>query len=331
MENSYLDKIFAESSMFQNYISAGYSDTLIALKLADKRITDKILATESMATKKRLKELRLLINEEINKSYGGLFAATQNEAVTVAGLSYGLTVNNLGARLPKSTVEDLMNSDRIIQQYYSKKKKKQIIYKFENLLSVTQSDHKRELKTLIAAGIDEQLTAQQIVTQYGIKSATLSRGVLGGNLFTIISQSRREGRSVAYKKLEEDGDIVGYEYIAVFDSGTTRWCRDHDNKIYPTLAGIQKDLNHHFRCRSEHAPKTGNEIKTQRASQTGATDAESYKQWFNAQSKEFKKSTLLNRQYEAHLKGNYEVKNISDLNKKTNITTIKKNLENFIN
>jgi hypothetical protein len=316
----------AESSLFENYSSNGYNDLLTALRLADERITSKILKIpDDTWTKQKLNEIKRFIESEIQASYGGLFEAMQNESVQTAEIVMAANIGDIKARLPKSTIADLVNSNREIRM------SEDAVYGFKELYKITADNHARQLRVVVASGVSNGLTAQQIVREYGIKSTALSKGQIVGNIQTTIGLSRDEGRYVSFKKLEERGVITGYIYDATLDSGTTIYCREHDQRVYrKTIEEIQHLIKVHARCRSLFRPTQKTSTSDTRPSQFGEVKNEPYSKWYAKQSNSFKQSTLTNRRYNAYLKGNYKVKGLADLDKKVPIATIEKELFKLI-
>ncbi len=313
---NFYDLSLAESSLFENYDSKGYEDLLIALGIADERVISKILGiADDNWTKSNLTHIKNYIEDEIQASYGGLFASMQKESVIAANIVYGASLG-VTATVPTSTINDLINSKRQIQGYG-----------FKELFTLTGDNHARQLKVVVSSGVAQGLTSSQIAKEFGIKSTQLSKGQIEGNIFTTIAESRDQGRYDAFKELEKMGVVNAYIYDATLDSGTTIYCRNHDQRVYKqNIAEIEQYIKVHFRCRSVFRPTQANKT---RGSQFGEVENQSYKDWYSKQSNDFKQSTLTNRRYNAYLKGNYEVKGLHDLDKKTSFETIDKQLNTF--
>ena len=316
---NFYDLTMREQTLYENYVSKGYSDLQIALQLADERITNRILKSKGDWTKAKRREIQALIQEEISSSYGGLFESMQRESITSAQVVLGATIGKVSAELPKAVISDLMNSQREIRMSES------AVYTFKDLFKLTEDNHVRQLKTLIASGIAQGQTAAQIVNEYTIKSELLTKGQIVGNIYTVISNSRDGGRYVAFKQLEDEGIIEGYIYDATLDSGTTVYCREHDQRVYnQPIEEIQKYIKVHARCRSIFRPKPILSQSETRASQVGEVASEPYSKWYDRQSDEFKQSTLTNRNYNKYLKGQYKVKGLADIDKPTDLNVVKK-------
>lgn len=314
---NYTDLVLRESTLFENYQSQGYSDYLTALKLADEVITQRILATNGEWTKAKLNEVKRTINEEIGKAYGGLFEAIQDESVESASIVYGAVVGSMASKLPKTVVEDIINSNRDIQGYT-----------FKELFKISEDNQARQLRVIVASGVSQGLSVDKIIKNYNIKSDKLSKGQIAGNIFTTVTDSRDYGRYQGYRELEKMGIIKGYEYNAVLDSGTTQYCRQHDSNIYfKPIDEISHLMHTHFRCRSQFIPY--NKDAKQRASQTGATEL-NFEDWFLSQDNNFHKATLENKKYKAFLQGKYKVENLTDITKKQSLNSIRKSLLDFI-
>ncbi len=314
---TYIDLSFQEATLFENYVSKGYSDYLIALKLADERITQRILATKGEWTKTKLNDIKRAINEEISMAYGGLFESMQEESVTTANLVMGAVLGNEGTRISKSVMNDLLNSKRDI-----------IGYTFKELFNLTEENQARQLRVIVSSGVSQGLPTDEIIRNYNIKSDKLSRGQLKSNIFTVISHSRDAGRHEAYKSLEDDDITRGYEYEATLDGRTSQYCRIHDNnKYYKSIEEIEHLIKVHFNCRSVFIPLPSLNLSSgQRASQFGATKHKNYESWYLSQDDNFHKTTLENKKYNAFLKGKYKVKSLADITKSQDLESIKKSL-----
>lgn len=319
---NFYDLTLAEASLFENYKSKGYDDLLTALRLADEKIISDIYKTKGEWTRKNLSSVKRSINTEIGNAYGGLFESMQDESVETAQIVLGASLGKIGADLPKAVIDDLIGSKRLIRM------SEESVYEFKELFGLTSNNHARQLRVLISSGVAQGKTVNQIIRDYNIKSDKLSKGQLKSNIFTVIANSRDEGRYVAYKQLEDEGIIEAYLYDATLDSSTTIYCREHDQrKYFDKIENIQSEIKVHANCRSifRPIPLLDQEGST-RASQIGETEELPYSQWYAKQSDSFKKSTLTNRRYNAYLKGNFKVSGLSDLNKKVPIETIRKEL-----
>ena len=69
------DISLSSATLLEEYRSKGYDDLLSALKLANERITIQIARTKGVYSKRKLQEIKRLIDDEITKAYGGLFAS----------------------------------------------------------------------------------------------------------------------------------------------------------------------------------------------------------------------------------------------------------------
>lgn len=328
------DVNFAESSLMELLELKGYGDLLVALKIAEENITRRIEATNGVWTKRKLNEIRKQINIEISKAYGGLFDSVAEESVKVAEVTASAVAGVASFKLPKSTVEEILNPNRLIQGY-----------RFEELFIKTEKDHAKalskefnrlaKLRVTIASGVSQGLTPNQIVSQYKIKNEKLSRGQVVSNIRTNVADARLIGRHKAYEQLEATGAIRGYEYSATLDGGTTQYCRDHDNrKYYKPIRQIQHLINTHFNERSVFTPisykKDENEEIGTRASIFGQVKKESYESWYLKQTKSFQRLTLTNRRYNDFLKGKYKVSSLADINKILDLRQVNAGLQGYI-
>jgi hypothetical protein len=241
----YLDLMLKESSIFEKYRPQAELDLLVALQLADDKITQRIanLGDGTEWTRKKLNEIKALINEEIGNAYGGLFKSLQEESVNVATVIMGATLGNIGSSLPINAIEDLINSNREIRMG------EQSVYTFKELFKLTQDNHARQLRIILASGVSQGLIADRIIKEYKMKSENLSHGQLRTNIFTTINLIRDEGRYQAFKELERSGTTKGYIYDARMDNRTTVYCRVHDQKVYnKPIEEIRHLIKVHANC-----------------------------------------------------------------------------------
>jgi len=311
----YFDLSLKESTLFELYNPKAYEDLLLALKLADERVTQRILKTNGEWTRAELIKTKAYINEQINIAYGGLFEGMQKDSVNVANVVYAATTGSVAAEVPLYAVNDLINSNRNIQGY-----------SFKELFKISEDNHARQLRVLVSSGVAGGLTPSQMIREYNIKSDKLSKGQIRSDIFTTITDSRARGRYQAYRELEKLGVSDGYIYSATLDSGTTLYCRQHDQKVYhKSIDEISHLIHTHFNCRSQFIQIQETPSQT-RPSQFGETETNNYESWYLKQDNSFHKSTLTNKKYNAFLKGKYKVKSLNDIDKITDLETVKREL-----
>lgn len=316
-----LDKILQETTLFENYRGKSYDELLASLKIAEVNIIARLAKTKGEWTSKRLIEMRKLIDQEIQFAYGGLFSNLQDEGIAVANIAYGFMISELGKDIPVSLAKEIVNSNRLIQMSEDK------AYTFKDLFKLNEVNHSKSLKVLLSAGVNQGRSIDGIISDFGIKSDKLTRANIRTDINTFIGQTRMDAKVKSFSQLEKTGVVRGYEYNAVLDSGTTLYCRKLDSKrYYQPIAEIRHLIKVHANCRSEFTIITDNEVENKRASQFGETN-KGYEDWFLEQSKEFQRSNLTNRQYESFLKGNYKVKNLSDITKVKSLAGIEKTLK----
>lgn len=321
------DISLASTTLIEEYRSKGYDDTLQALLLANEKIKSAILKTNGVWTKSKLNEIKRLIDDEITRAYGGLFASLQDESVAIAEINLNAVLGFaiLTASLPKSAVNDLINSNRPIQMSYNSKTKEAKEYTFKELFGLTSDNHARQLKVTLAGGVAQGLTADQIIRQYDIKSGQLSKGQLKSNVFTVITDSKNQGNYEGFKELEKRGLIKYYEHVSVLDGSTSDICRRLDNRKYYTKfenipVGFRPPV--HSQCRSQLIPRTTDDPQL-RTSQDGIIPEESYPTWFSKQPKSFQRSVLGNRRYKEYKEGKYKIESFPD------VVSGKKNLKQY--
>jgi len=292
---NYYDLAFKEQTLFELLEAPSKTDIEKTLKLALHNIIDEIELTNDNFTRKRLNELFALIVSEISPAYKQLFDDLQQDAVEASAIAYSAY---LGATLPKSTIEEIVNQNRLIQGY-----------QFKDLIKATSDNHIRQLKRIVGAGVAQGKPSHEIIKDLRFKDSKLICHQLNNVVYTYISESRATTRHKAYKEL----NIDCFEYVATLDSRTSEYCRNHDGRKYhKSIEEIQGEINVHFHCRSVFIPCV--DTKHKRASQFGEVDGSTtYGEWFKLQDEAFQKKVLGKKKFEAYKKGKYKVGGLSDV------------------
>jgi len=280
-----MDTILIESTYFENYKSKGYDDFITALKIADDKIIDYIEKTKGVWTKAKQNELRKYINDEIITSYGGLFETIPNEAVESATIAYGAMIGSVKPELPKEAIKAIIDPKREIQgrtlndlfkldgENHARKLSIEVASSVARGIPVDKL--MRELDMTVSKRELGQVDNRIIATKKLIKNATdetkikdlnsdldnlqYQRNVLAvdnrykqyakQNIRTLISESRADGRYVAFREMEDMGTVKGYEYCAVLDFSTTPYCSNHDGNIYyKKIDEIRHLVKTHYQC-----------------------------------------------------------------------------------
>lgn len=331
------DTIYASATLIEQYKSQGYTDYQSALKLANARVTEKILATNGEYTKKKLNEIKKLIEIEITKAYGGLFESIADESVEIAKVTFNAVagVAGLTATLPKETIKELVTSTRPIQMSFTtespftkevdninqlKPKKNEIVtaYTFKKLFEGTRDTNINVLQSIIAGAEAQGKTAQEMARDYAFKSDSLSKGQITSNIRTILFDSRNQAVYNSYEEIEKTGINVYYEHDSVLDGNTSPICRSLDKrKYFVPLEEIPQAFRPpiHGNCRSQLSQKVkdfkGN--KNLKASAFGQIEDISYPNWFKKQEASFQRSVLGKKKYEAYKKGGYKINSFPDI------------------
>ena len=300
----YSDKALQESTLFELFKSEAYSDTEKALRLALAKIDAKILSIEGETwTKKRLKSTKRVIKDEILRAYGGLFGTLQGELPGIAEVTNKNTLGISFNKVPKAVLDKITSTTNNIQGYT-----------FEDLFKTTSENHSRQLQVLLGSEVSQGKSANQIIRSIHSKNGKLTKGQLKNAVFTTITEARADVRYSGYSKLEQKGFIKGYEYVATLDSGTTEYCRDHDNnRYYQSIEEIQHLINVHFHCRSVFSPLTSTSTNTTRASFAGPVPDEPYSKWFKRQPTYFQKRVLKKDKFESYVTGTYLINSVADI------------------
>lgn len=301
------DILLANSTLLEQYKSQGYTDTQLALENALELINARILKTNGQWTTQKLNAIKKLIEDEITKSYNGLFESMQDESTAIAQITYNAIIgSSMSASIPTALINDLTSSTRLIQGY-----------EFKELFKLTQDNHARQLRISLASAIGAGLTPTQITQELNKKNESLTKSQLATNVRTVIFDSANEATYKSYAKLEKDGLIDYYEYVAVLDSRTSEVCRNSDGRrFYMPIDEIPRGEipMRHFSCRSKLV--AGNKYSRQdgtRASQFGAVNSnETYSTWFAKQSPTFQRS-VLGWKYNAYKLGIYRIGGLADV------------------
>lgn len=327
------DILIAEGTLYELYYSQGYDDTLSALRIAEAQISQRILQINDGWTKRRLQEVKKLIQDEINKAYGGLFASMQSESVASATITAGAIAGVTNYKIPTATVNDILSSNREIQLGMKDNKIPQM-YGFKEMFDLREDEHARALKRVISAGVAQGLTAEQIVKNLGATNKQQIKQ-LKGSVYTVIADSRTKGNEEAFKELERLGVVSYYEHNSVLDSRTSiEICVPRDGRRYYkplNEIGVQNIPPLHKNCRSKLLPKTKEQLNEQRPSQFSPVDANlKYKDWFKMQDEWYQRSVLGKKKFELYKKGQYSIQGLPDVvGKKMSLDTIKSNLDRY--
>lgn len=309
---NFYDNDLTQESLFALYRSQGYEDTRIALELALEKITAKIATLSDTVTRKQLQDMKKLIEDEIQASYGGLFAQMQSESLAVAmAVNAPYLLEFSTAKVPTETLDYLVNGKRNIMGY-----------EFAELFKLTADNHARALRVTLASGVAQGMPPSKIIKELNIKNESLTNHQLYANVFTTIKDAREITTYSTYKQLENLGVIRGYKFNATMDSRTSEKCRDLDNKTWMTnIDKVPSRPPLHFLCRSKLLPITTNEYKTgKRASMDGEIADMSYGEWFATKDDDFKLMTLGRTKFDAYKKGIYKVNGISYLKPKNSLS-----------
>lgn len=330
MAQSIYDITLASSVLIEEYQSKGYSDYLQVLLLANDKISQAILKTNGNWTASKLNEIKRLINDEITKSYGGLFEQLQDESVAIATINQNAVLGyaSLATTLPEYAVKDLIKSTRLIQMSEDSQ------YEFKKLLEGTKETNIRVLRNTLAGLVATGKTPQEIARDLTFKSNKLSKGQIRSNIFTIVTDAKNQGNYQGYKELENRGLIKYYEHVSTLDSRTSDICMRLDGrKYYQKIDDIPSGLKPpiHGNCRSQLVPRTTDDQQL-RASQNGQIPEEKFPTWFVKQPKSFQRTALGNRKYKLYQDGIYKIESLPDVigKKKRTLKQYQDSLFNFV-
>jgi len=327
------DILLSEGTLFELYASKGYDQTLAALRIAEDKINARILAIGGDTwTKRKLNEIKALIQKEISASYGGLFEDMQNESVSTATITAGAIAGNVNQKLPTSAINDIISSNREIQLGMIDNKVPQM-YTFKEIFNLQEDEHIRAMKRVISAGVAQGLVANTIVRNMGIANRKETKK-LERNIFTVIADSRQRGNAEAYKELERLGVNSYYEHLSVLDSKTSvHICVPRDGRRYYQKwenIGQQNIPPLHMNCRSLLSLRTGSDLSDTRPSQFGEIKDLTYKEWFPKQPDWFQKQVLGKKKFDLFKNGQFKINGLPDIgNKKLNINDIKSSLDRY--
>lgn len=315
--SSLYDVILLQQTLMESYSSQGYNEFQTNLRVSIDKINERISKTKGVWTTQKLNSIKRLINDEITKSYGGLFTSMQDESVSIATMTYNsILATSFSASLPTNTVKELTNSNRLIQMG-QKTKNSSGFYSFQDLFDIESKKHEVALRSILASGVNSGLTLQQITSQLSVANGRLSKGQIGNSIRTIIFDSMNQGNYKGYSELEKTGVIKFYEHISVLDSNTSEICQTLDGrKYYMPFEEIPLNLRPtiHGNCRSKLVPRTTEKVSGKRASQFGEVPSnETYPKWFSRQSDDLQLKVLGKRKFEAYKQGNYKITSLADV------------------
>lgn len=303
------DKTLQENTLFELFKSEAQTDTERALRLAITQITDAISKTTGEWTLSERKRIKALIAQEILNAYSGLEEGLRIELAAAAVITAHNMIGPTFQSVPTAVINEITSPNRLVQGY-----------SMRELFNTTSQNHARQLQVVLGSGIARALSTDQIVREVRSKHARLTASQLNNAVFTTITEARESARHYAYGELEKQDLIDGYEYVAVLDSGTTEYCREHDGrKYYKPIEEISHLIKVHFHCRSVFVPLNDytDEDGNLRASAAGPVPDVSYGSWFRDQPDDFKRLTLGRKKFDAYKAGSYTVQGVSDIQGRT--------------
>lgn len=225
MAKSLYDASLINSTLLEMLETQGYSDYTIALKLAIEKINAKVIATNGIWTKKKLQDIKNLIEIEITKSYGGLFDSVAQESVSIAQVTYASILGaDLALELPTEAVENLLDPKlkvRMSQPFTNKKDEgKTGVYTLAKLFGVEEQSMIRRMQIAVASGITASDSVAKIIKGVEFEGSKHRGGRLRSNIFTMVTNARNEGNYSAYRDLEDDDVIKYYEHNSTLDVRT---------------------------------------------------------------------------------------------------------------
>ena len=326
------DILLVEGTVFELYNSKGYNQTLASLRLAEVQINNRILAIAGDTwTKRKLNEIKRLIESEINNAYGGIFASMQNESIAAAGITAGAIAGDISIKIPTRVINDLTSNTREIQVGLKDQKIPSMVG-FKELFDLKEDEHVRAMKRVISAGVSQGLAANSIVRNMNITNRKQA-SQLRQRVFTVIADSRTQGNVHAFKELERLGVVSYYEHLSVLDSDTSEICRPRDMRRYFQKWDDIKSFNKpplHMNCRSRLSPKTGRDLSDIRPSQGGEIPNIRYAEWFKQQPSWLQLKVLGKNKFELFKRGQFEIVGLPDVvGKRLDLDTIESSLNRY--
>lgn len=335
MAKTLYDSSLINSTLLEMLETQGYSDYIISLKLAIEKINAKVIATNGVWTKKKLQDIKNLIEIEITKSYGGLFTSVQSESVTIAQVTYASILGaSLALELPTEAVKNLLDPKlkvRMSQPFTNKKGEgKTGVYTLAKLFGVEEQGMIRRMQIAVASGITASDSVAKIIKGVEFEGSSHRGGRLRSNIFTMVTNARNEGNYSAYRNLEDDDVIKYYEHNSTLDSSTSAICRVLDGRRYfMKFDNISSNLKPplHGSCRSTLIPRTTFDAQ-ERTSSNGIIPSEKYPTFFKKQDKAFQIKVLGKKKYELYKKGQYKMVSVIDAigSRKIDINNYKESL-----
>jgi SPP1 gp7 family putative phage head morphogenesis protein len=302
------------------YKSKTETEFIKALRLALKNITIALADVETLSEARQLKELKKLIEVEINKVYDSLKDPLKEDIGGFAKLAYSQSIKQansltklaLPTAIPTALTKEVIKLDNLILMGNK-------AYSFNDLLGTASAAQINRFKQVVGAGVIQSKGIKAITEDLKKISAVSER-----DLHTIVHTSLSYAKEFADREAEEQFSdiIIGWQSVAVLDSSTSMICATLDGEQYLKEDGYTRedipDLPpRHFNCRSVVIPIYETDTKGTRAQngdKKGQTPAKiNFSEWFDSQSDNFQEKYLGAARYNLYKADKLDLKDFVDI------------------
>lgn len=314
------------SLLLQRYRPVTITETSKALSEALDNIQMKLIKTEDLTQRARLKYLEKQIVDELGTAYKVMPDAIKQDMSDVAETAYTTTSNALlthgatqivFADLPKNAIKEMMDMNQITLLDGKG-------YKISDFVDNQLGSHTKRFKQIVAAGIAEGATIPTIARRLKDINTRVKRNDLQAITRTVVAEARGRGQLKAFDVA--DDVITSWQSIGTLDSRTSLRCGALDGKIWYKSKGYTveqlKAKNYwyprHFNCRSVVVPRTEISAKLDkdrtRASVDGQVSSKTkFQDFFDSQSEDFKRGYLGNAKYKLYVDNKLQIKDFVDI------------------
>jgi len=318
------------SLLLQRYRPVTISETSKALSEALDNIQMKLIKTESLTQRVRLRQLEANIIKELGSAYSLIMPdSILKDMKDVSELGYTTTSKGLlthGAiqtsfsSLPKKAIDEMMDMNKLVLLNDK-------AYRISDFVTNQKDSHVRRFKQIVAAGIAEGATIPTISRRLKEVNQSVKRKDLTAIASTVVSEARGRGQIKALSVA--DDVIIGWQSVGTLDSHTSKRCGALDGQLWYKSKGYTVEklqaknywYPRHFNCRSVVIPRTEISAKLDkdrsRASngdKKGQVPAKtSFQEFFDKQSEDFKRDYLGLAKYNLYDKNRLVIRDFVDI------------------
>lgn len=324
-----VDEQLKLSLLLERYRPVTVSETTKALSEALDNIQLKILKTEDLTQRLRLKQLESTIINELNKAYAVMGQAIPKDVAEVSEVAFTQSMKALGthgaeviafAAMPKRTISAIMDMNEITLLDGKG-------YRLSDFVDLQKDSHVKRFRQIVAAGIAEGAGTPTISRRLKEVNTTVTRRELQTIAHTVVAEASGRGSAAAYK--QADDVIIGWESVGVLDGRTSKRCAALYGLVWLKSKGWTVDKlkannywwPRHFNCRSRVVPitKYSAELEKQRTiaangDEPGQVSAKTdFQTFFDRQSVSFKREYLGDARYKLYEENRMKISQFVDI------------------